>query len=65
MKALVLTAVKNLEVKDLFKKLDIDFDDHPHVFAGEMKKTWAEWSEMLAQKSYETEMNLLRNAIKF
>lgn len=54
---------KDLDVKELFSDLDIEFDDHPHVFVGEMKKTWNEWSDMLALKCFEVETDLLKKAI--
>ena len=50
---------KGMDMEDVFEDIDVEFENHPHIFAGEMKKTWVEWSEMLSLKAYEVETNML------
>ena len=43
----------------LYKEYDLNFQKHPHVFTGEMKSSWEQWTDALSLRSYEKETKLL------
>ena len=56
--------VKILEAADvdkIFGGETVKFTKHPHVFGGEMEKTWAEWADLLFAKSFSPEVELAKH----
>jgi len=52
-------AIKQINTDELFPTVTV-FDDHPHVFEGEMKDTFLEWSNLLFMRTFDTETEKLK-----
>ena len=48
------------DFNEQFEDFDLDFQPQTHVFGGDMKKTWDEWTAILFEKCYEKELKLLK-----
>ena len=57
-----LKILEAIDVDQVFNGQTVTFVKHPHVFGGEMEKTWPEWADLLFARCFSAEIELTTHA---